>query len=334
MHATRRAPFPFLFTALLALTGAPGCDAPDEDLGAITLRPGGGFGCRWCTLSTGNSPNINGADLSDINLDVVHTNGHNTSGIKLRNGNTPDEVVFRLTVDPATESFVGLGVGEDDYDVAIVSGAGIVGAKIVLEMPNNGQTVYLEITDYDAGIPSWAKNGKPITAYRAQYVGSLNTLQPLCPTIDPENQWFTLVLGETYDQATNEIVARPDSVSLACVGEAAAKMKLMDYGPHGNRQASAKERITTLRMITADYCGTGHSFTASGTAVAWRNDDNSVLPPFEEAVLEAKWGHEGALCLDKPRHASIDDVLEHCEIPTCEGEDFVEGMTWRTMLPE
>lgn len=330
MHATRRVTFPTFLIALLTLTGAAGCDAPaeDEDLGAIAVRPGGG--CSWCTL-TGNSPNLNGAELSDINLDLVNTSGVNTTGIKLRDGKTRDGVTFRLTVDPANERFVG--VDPNNTSTTVVSGANFIGAKIVLEMPNNGQNVQLEISDYDAAIPSWATNGKPITVYKAQYVGSQNTLQPLCPTTNPDNQWFTLILGETYE-ATNDVVERPGSVTLACVGEAAAKMKFLDYGPNGKRKASASERAATLRMITADYCGTGHSFTVTGMHVAWRNDDSTVLPPFKENVMEAKWGPGGALCLDQPRHASLEDVFAHCELPACEGTQFDDGVLWRTMLPE
>lgn len=333
MHATRRVTFPTFLFALLTVVGAPGCDAPeeDEDLGAIEVRPGGGFGCSWCTVY-GNSPNLNGADLSDINLDVVHTNGTNTAGIKLRHGTTEDGMAFRLSVDPATERFVG--VDALDPGLTVLSGAGFVGAKIVLEMPNNGQTVHLVISDYDPAIPSWASDGGTVTAYRAQYVGSQNTLQPLCPTTNPDNQWFTLLFGEIYDPATNTVVPAPDTVSIACVGEAAAKMKLMDYGPNGARKASEDERTATLRMITADYCGTGHSFTATGMQVAWRNVDSTVLPPFKENVMEAKWGPGGALCLDQPRHASLEEVFEHCELPACEGTQFDDGVLWRTMLPE
>ncbi len=332
MHATRRVTFPTFILALLTLTGAPGCDAPaeDEDLGAIELRPGGGFGCGWCTL-TGNSPIVNGAGLSDINLDVVNTNGTNTTGIKLRHGSTQDGMTFQLAVDASSERFVGVDV--NNPGLTVVSGAGFIGSKIVLEMPNNGQTVLLQITDYDANIPSWATNGKTATAYRAHYVGNQNTLQPLCPTANPDNQWFTLIRGETYGQ-DNSIVARPDSVTLACVGEAAAKMKFLDYGPNGKRKASETERSATLRMITADYCGTGNNFTTSGMQVAWRNNDSSVLPPFKESALEAMWGPDGALCLDQPRHATLEQVFEHCELPACEGNEFVEGVLWRTMLPE
>ncbi len=335
MHATRRVLFPTFLFALSTLTGAPGCDAPeeDEDLGAIELRPGGGFGCSWCSSTIGNSPNINGADLSDINLDIVNSNGTNTTGIKLRPGKTVDGMTFQLTVDPSTERFVGVDV--HNPALTVVSGAAFLGAKIVLEMPDTAQNVQLQISDYAEGIPSWATNGKPVTAYRAQYVGSLNTLQPLCPTTNPDNQWFTLLLDETYEGSTDTVVARPGSVSLVCVGEAAAKMKLMDYGPNGNRQASPKERAATLHMITGDYCGVGHSFTTSGMHVAWRNNDSTVLPPFKENLLEAKWGPEGALCLNKPRYADLDEVLTLCpDLPACEDTDLGDGVLWRTMLPE
>ena len=329
MHATRRVTFPTILFALLTLTGAPGCDAPvEEELGTIEVRPGGGFSCSWCTL-TGNSPIVNGASLADINLDVVNTDGKNTAGIKLRNGNTIDNMEFQLDVDPATERFVGRDA--KNPGLTVVSDAGFLGAKIVLEMPDNGQTVHLEITDYDDSIPSWSDTGGMLTAYRAHYFSG-GVLQPLCPTSNPDNQWFTLVLGETYED--NEVIARPGTVTLACVGEAAAKMKFMDYGPNGNLKPSEIERSATLRMITADYCGIGHSFTASGTRVAWRDSANTVFTPFSEDVLEAKWGPHGALCLNKPRHVTLNDVFQYCELPACDDNEFVDGVLWRTMLPK
>lgn len=327
MHATRRVTFPTILFALLTLSGAPGCDAPEEDLGAIELRPGGGFGCGWCTL-TGNSPIVNGASLADINLDRVNSNGINTSGIKVRPGNTIDGMEFELDVDPVTERFVGRDV--KNPALTVVSGAGFLGAKIVLEMPDTGKIVHLEITAYDDNIASWADTGGTLTAYRAHYF-SAGAMQPLCPTSNPDNQWFTLIRGETYED--NEVVARPDSVTLACVGEAAAKMKFMDYGPNGNHKPSELERSATLRMITADYCGIGHSFTASGKRVAWRDSANTVYPPFSEDVLEAKWGLYGAVCLEQPRHVALKDVLEYCELPACDSDEFSDEVLWRTMLP-
>jgi hypothetical protein len=60
-----------------------------------------------------------------------------------------------------------------------------------------------------------------------------------------------------------------------------------------------------------------------------------VLPPFKENVLEAKWGPEGALCLNTPRYANLEEVLALCpDLPACEDTDLGDGVLWRTMLPE
>jgi hypothetical protein len=317
-------PFTSRSLALASLMLLAGCDDAVVDDG-VALRPGGGFACTWCGVNGGNAANVNGADLSNMHLD-----GTNTAGIKLRQGNTADLIPFELEIDPVTERFVG--VAPNDPNQVVVSGAGFLGAKIVLEMPNTGQTIYLEITAYDDAVAPWwvSDEGAPMTAYKAMYVSQGN-LQPLCPTTNAENQWFTLILGERYDGA--EIAADSRTVTIACVGEAAAKMKLMGYGPQGPRGATPEERTATLRMITADYCGDGHSFTVAGTPVAWRDAAGTVNPPFSERVLEAKWGPGGALCLDTPRHAELDEVLGRCEIPACDDEEFSDGVVWRTMLP-
>jgi hypothetical protein len=110
-------------------------------------------------------------------------------------------------------------------------------------------------------------------------------------------------------------------------------MKLLDFHPHGNRQASPAERQATLRMVTADYCGTGHSFTVNGTPVAWRDAAGLVEPIGKENVIEALWDADGAICLTKPRHADLDEVAAECgEIEPCNGTEFVDGAVWRTML--
>lgn len=316
---------PVTLASLLALAG---CDEPPFAREPVELRPGGGYGCSWCGLQ-GNAPSYNGADLPDLDLGP---DGTGSTGFKLRGGQTQGLVPFILAVDPATERFYGHTLGEPG-DV-VVADAGIVGSKIVLEVPNTGQIVYLEITEYDAKVEAWAEGEPPMTAYKASYFGAQGQPTALCPSTNPENQWFMLIAGETYDRVTHAIDAAPTSVSLVCVGEAAAKMKLLGFGPQGQRQASVEERMATLRMITADYCGDGTSFTVAGKQVAWRDREGLVTPPFAEEVLEAKWGPDGALCLEHPRHASLDEVLDHCEIPACADDDIADGVIWRTMLPE
>lgn len=302
------------------------CDGQvNDEAEQATLRSGGGFGCSHCGINLGNSPNVNGADLSDIHLDTT-----NTSGIKLRlgTGPLPNGSPFVLDIDPVTETFRALDPG--DPDVVLFEGTDFLGAKIALEMPNGGGTVSLEITDIDDEVISWAAGGAPIVAYRAQYLSG-GMYQSLCPSTSPENQWFTLISGEIYDRSNHLITSSARSVSIACVGEAAAKMKLMDFHPEGNRGASVDDRLATLRMITADYCGDGTSYTAGGVAVAWRDHDDLVEPPTDENTLEAMWTKDGARCLDTPRFTNRDMV--HCEIPDCEGQQEFDGEVWRTMLP-
>lgn len=306
-------------TTALALVG--GCDAAAdlEPGSAITFRP---FTCSWCT-TIGNSPLVNGASLAYIDL-----TGTNSAGIKISGVFVGKSDYYTLTLDADTDRFRGIDLNDPDR---ALEGEDFVGAKIVLEM-NGGGLVYLEITDYDENVASWSRSGDPVTAYRAMYV-SQGVPQPLCPSSNPENQWFTLIGGEIYDPVTHAITASSSALTIACVGEAAAKLKLLDYHPNGNYGSTAEQRQTTLRMITADYCGTGQSFTTQGVQVAWSNAAGTVEAPFAEDALEAKWGPNGAICLDYPREFTLDQVLDVCSIPSCEGDVDFGGAEWRTMLP-
>jgi len=325
-RSTPRTPLAALLVSFGLLSSACDGETTEQVEETLTARSGGGFGCSHCGIVLGNSPNVNGADLSDLHLDAT-----NSSGVKLRlgTGPLPDAYPFTLGVDLDTETFIALN--PQDPDEVLFEGADFVGAKIAVELPGGGGTATLVITDYDEEVESWANGGTHMVAYRAQYLTG-GAYKSLCPSTSPENQWFTLIAGEIYNRSNNLITPSPRSVSIACVGEAAAKMKLMDFHPEGNRRASIDERSATLRMITADYCGDGTSYTSTGVPVAWRDAENLVEPPTDEAVLEAMWTKDGARCLDTPRLSERDMI--HCEIPDCEGIQEFDGEIWRTMLPE
>lgn len=318
-----------LSLSVLLSAAAIGCDSVADDLGPVELRPGG-WGCSWCSLNTGNSPIINGASLPHWYLDRPFGSG-NEVGPGLSIGKVP----FRLDVDPQTDRFIGRALTGADAGGVILSGAQLVGAQFGVVV-GDAANVTMTITDYDDTVASWSDAGAQITAYRASYRDAQQQPQPLCPAADANNQWFMLIAGERYDSGVNEVIGAPGSVTIACVGEAVAKMKLMDFHPNGNRQASAMERQATLRMITADYCGTGQSFTAAGTPVAWRDAAGQIEPAVSEVVLEAMWDEDGASCLNQPRYAALEDVYGACgEIPACSDDgSFAPGAVWRTMLPK
>jgi uncharacterized protein YceK len=99
-------------------------------------------------------------------------------------------------------------------------------------------------------------------------------------------------------------------------------------------------------MITADYCGNGHSYTKAGTDVRWQNKhgwctQDSTCPYYfprqdESVKREAIWGPDGALCLDTPRFVERDEVdcMRDKDIPYCNDDIIASlGAEWETFTP-
>lgn len=144
-----------------------------------------------------------------------------------------------------------------------------------------------------------------------------------------------LVRGETYDanKATVALQGEPAKpwFNIACAGTALAKMKLMGYDPEDTKYPTTPgQRQTTLKMITARYCGS-MSFTHPGQPLVWQNagkwfrPENHVALPLEVGDVEALWDQNGAICLNEPRRKNVwtrDEVIAACEpsrpIPRCD----------------
>ncbi len=322
MLTTRLFALASLLPSLLMLGSA--CDVSEigDDLGAIELRP---FGCSACGNGFGNSPVVNGNTLQSFSLDGTF----NEDGVRFIGAEFPGKPRFDISVDPVTEQWI---VTEPGTGTVKYSGAELLGARLVLESAD--EEVSLEIVEVDTAVPSWSDSGEVVTAYRAVYKGPQGQMLSVCPSLALDEQWFVLIAGETYHQDAQLVQSRPSWVTLACAGQAAAKMKLLGYHAASSTQPDIDARKATLRMITADYCGTGQSFTVAGTHVAWRDRALTVQPQFDEISIEAMWGPNGAICLTHPRHVERVQVEDACDIPLCAGEDFGEKAIWRTMLPQ
>lgn len=148
-----------------------------------------------------------------------------------------------------------------------------------------------------------------------------------------EGQYAVMVKGETYEPST-ATVARQGAdgerwFEIACSGSALSKMKLMGYDPEEQRAgltSTPAQRQTTLKMITARYCG-AQSFTTEGQPLFWQNarqwfDAAFVgIDPDRITDVEAAWNSQGAVCLNQPRNPrwSRSKVLKACghDIPAC-----------------
>jgi hypothetical protein len=191
-------------------------------------------------------------------------------------------------------------------------------------------------------LPSFASNGAPISVYALAAIGKDDTALNICPGKPPGAAAVTILQGETYDAQSKTIdMVGPQWITLACADEAIFKVKRLGYGPRGNQgpggaPATPSQRTATLKMVTADYCGTGHSFTADKTKVNWRNATGTVSTGDNKLYVqyEALWTAKGAVCLDKPRHVPAYEVAKYCQLPPCKQfiSSWWKSYGWQTLV--
>lgn len=116
-----------------------------------------------------------------------------------------------------------------------------------------------------------------------------------------------------------------DVINFACSGTTLSKLYLMRHTTASRpaaRQVPVSQRQALLRMLTADYCGTGETFTHNGVPLAFGARGWPGFAHYDIAAtqpLEAVWSDKGAVCLDQPRlpeHTQA-EIAGHCPVPAC-----------------
>lgn len=321
VRLTARNIFAWLASVMIVTGSTVGCDVPETiDAGDISPRVDDACG-RWrCGL---NAAEVNGRSLQELHVGGLA----NADGVKI--------VGF---VAPPAALLGGYSLAvEGDELVAKRPGSKLkrqqlVGATILVQV-QIGLVVPVTIAGVEL-VDSWATGGEPIVAYTlvTLELGSLLGPKNVCSgsLLDPLASVATVLGGETYDGDSKTVNAGMTGwFTIACAGSAAAKLKLLGYGPQtkapgASTPASPAARQATLKMITADYCGEGESYTENGTPVVWRNhagtvDSSNYHVP---GAIEAVWTADGALCLGATR---IVDAAVDCDLPTCEGLSAADG---------
>jgi hypothetical protein len=167
--------------------------------------------------------------------------------------------------------------------------------------PDPVETYILEYAMAVQGVPNgpWTNicEGLPISTGDPD----LDVLEAL--VIQP--QASIMFEGDRIDLATKTVNATPDPdwFNIGCPGHTLAKLHLTrntiaSTGVQNAAQSFAA-RQATLKMLTADYCGTGVPFTVAGQRLVWRGGDVDYVKPPRK--LEARWDEHGAVCLWNPR---------------------------------
>lgn len=269
---------------VLLVALALGCDAAEPgaaDDDRVVLRPGSGGGGVWL-----NTNAIGTHAFSEIDLKEAAHDGVRLVRVRVRgpNGTWPEleRVEFaggQLRGELGGTHYSGASLVDSKWDLKLVKGA--------TEAPTT-----MWISAYEEAEPGELR-------YTFHYTDGSGAAIPLCDP-DPSGDIAAVPIQDiTVDDATGEIGHRPDTLYLGCTSGAIGKAVVWGYKPW---ERGLDEYEAAVRMVRADYCYDGKSWTVPGTPIELRDrwDINEFLN--EDHPSEAIWGEHGVLCLATPRN--------------------------------
>ena len=292
-----------------------GCEPPGSE-GGVLLRTG-------LTVQNGNALNgnaLNGRDLSHTLISVSFAGAMRGSAPGDRLDSTW-LVGTELWGNQATSTFRGL-----DFDQARFAGTSGDGRPVDVSIagvrpPDAGDDVWHYLVRYyDPQDAAWypvcvRDDGTPLEA------------------IPVEGRW-------NYQFGTEGGGAKISDgtvFTFACEEAAIAKCIHMGYKPwataaDGTSLAAHHQACT--RMVRADYCGDGTSYTVDGQ---WVNvyDAAGVQADTEDWLFEAEWDEGGARCFSPHNryHANVPCHRERTESRCGQLEHFASGTLLMTETP-
>jgi hypothetical protein len=261
----------------------------------------------------------------DVTFGGSHGGFHelNIRGLPNREGISIESVNGRAQIRKGERSFdlnskngrlLGIGL------TSRIENADLVGADI--HLMKDGQPLFAIRID---GVRSFLfPFGQPgtVEAYRMSWHRidrEPSPGQPTCPAaLIPRGGDASQMLGMNPDETIvfegdrfdreRKTVSRDrddDWLNFGCAGHALAKLYLMRHTittqPLPFDEASWQHRQAMLKMLVADYCGTGRAFTTPGQPLVWmtRGFPYALRP----LGVEARWSAHGAICIGTPRLA-------------------------------
>lgn len=301
-------------------------------LGAGVVNPD--WGCRSCGFT--NSPMLGDEIVPEFTI------GHVADPMTVGLVAVQDTAGKRYEVELQDGAVLAIDV----FSGKAYAGDDLLAWNLVFEY--DGHEFLVEIAMYEEH-SDWV-NGALIPTYSLihDYPPSGSDLVdlPICPGYTVDATSVTFVQGAVYDQQALTVSHTPDFASIGCTGHLVAKLRFMGYAPDDGYGTDLNHQQAAMKMLAADYCGSGHSFTSSGTPLAWTDAWGNFGPwnetaeweqgaaPYTPAMAdtEARWDESGALCLKQPRKADPLDIMNECALPPpCEGGPH-ENATYGALL--
>lgn len=244
----------------------------------------------------GNGQNMNGQNLNRLAGNGTNLNGENLNGVSLNGSNLNGQNLNGIFVNGASNEIVAT-----TDDGRVIAGDALVGLKI-RGVTSSGTPVDLVVSSFER---------RDDLAYYGITFEDRNVCEG-----DDKGMFVPGVWDATAARQDRMTVGGTEiSVSFSCRTGAIAKCVTWGYAPW---KVGADLHQTCTRMVRADYCGTGVSYTKDGTLIDVFDAKGIQLPTTSDASLafEAGWGPNGAVCASRTRFAATTrDGAE--KMPSC-----------------
>lgn len=270
-------------------------------------------GCGTSELENVSSPALESASAELIERNGSNLNGSNLNGSNLNGQSLNSKLV---SVNYAGAQRVGMSTPLDETWVEGSQLQGLLGSEelsgtdfqqmLLTGNLENGATVTLRVDNVYPGTGA----DLDVWSYRVSYQdASTGQWNPLCTKPDGaatnaialENRWD---YGQGVTGGGSKIYDTT-SFTFACEGAALAKCVRLGYAPFRNANGVSLEdhHQACTRMLRADFCGDGTSYTTDGN---WVNlyDSVNVQVDTELWSREAAWDTAGAQCFTSQTRAT------------------------------
>jgi hypothetical protein len=266
---------------LFPLTLAPAACAFDVD---------GDAGEDEIGQSSHESISLNGMSLNGMSLNGMSLNGMSLNGMSL-NGMSLNGM-----------SLNGSELSGVRTDGQPLSGEALVGT-VMKGTLSNGAILGLRV---DSAVTLPFPNDD-VWAYAVSYAVAGGTWEPMCGTRDGEPV-LAIPLTGTWDYRSGVTGGgswspSSSSFTLGCRGTALAKCVELGYKPWQTVQGVLlrDHHQACTRMIRADYCGNGKSWTFDGTQINVYDSVGLQADASTAMQVDAEWLPTGARCIHEAR---------------------------------
>ncbi len=264
---------------------------------------------------------MNGTESNGTNMNGARMNGARMNGARM-NGS----ILNSITQLASTLSNVQFSTGSllSAFDGSSTK----VGAQLINMTFNMGIDPNNTGTDQPAKIKVanvvQSSVQSDVYFYSVQYEKTPGVWESLCAD-SASNPIEGIPLNRAWDPNSGARLAFGDALTWACRGAALAKAIEWGYRPWVSA-AMEDAHEAAVRMIRADYCGNGNTHTTNGNAIDV-SDKWNIQVPDTTWPIEAKWGPDGAVCLNTPRKLQWPRSSIECaaSLPYCTSDGTSTG---------